>query len=165
MSCSRLKEKYEKDLLLAENVEKSLREKYAETRSKLAESDAQVRNCQAEVQQLQLELSHSKKMCGDFINERDKLRDNLHTDIQNEVAVLNERHKQEMDQLQKRYVDRLNCNWSYFYNPFLNCSVHQTIQRQEETIEVLKGDNDNLRQQCLKLNAVIRQQRKDYCVK
>lgn len=85
-------------------MEKSLREKYAETRSKLAESDAQVRNCQAEVQQLQLELSHSKKMCGDFINERDKLRDNLHTDIQNEVSLLNERHKQEMDQLQKRYV-------------------------------------------------------------
>lgn len=107
-SHSRLKEKYEKDLLLAENVEKSLREKYAETRTKLAESDAQVRNCQAEVQQLQLELSHSKKMCGDFINERDKLRDNLHTEIQNEVAMLNERHKQEMDQLQKRYVDRSN---------------------------------------------------------
>ncbi|XP_032293048.1 centrosomal protein of 131 kDa isoform X1 [Drosophila virilis] len=141
----RLKEKYEKDLQLAENVEKSLREKYAETRGKLAEADAQVRNCQAEVKQLQLELSHSKKMCGDFINERDKLRDNLNADIQSELGVLNERHKQEMDQLQKR--------------------VHQTIQRQEETIEVLKGDNDQLRQQCLKLNAVIRQQRKDYCVK
>ncbi|XP_062128411.1 centrosomal protein of 131 kDa isoform X1 [Drosophila sulfurigaster albostrigata] len=141
----RLKEKYEKDLTLAENVEKSLREKYAEIRGKLAESDAQVRNSQAEVQQLHLELGHSKKMCGDIINERDKLRDNLNTDIQNEVALLNERHKQEMEQLQKR--------------------VHQTIHRQEETIDVLKGDNDNLRQQCLKLNAVIRQQRKDYCVK
>lgn len=98
----RLKEKYEKDLQLAENVEKSLREKYAETRGKLAEADAQVRNCQAEVKQLQLELSHSKKMCGDFINERDKLRDNLNADIQSELGVLNERHKQEMDQLQKR---------------------------------------------------------------
>ncbi|EDW10659.1 centrosomal protein of 131 kDa isoform X1 [Drosophila mojavensis] len=141
----RLKEKFEKDLQLAENVEKSLREKYAETREKLAEADAQVRNSQAEVKQLQMELSHSKKMCGDFINERDKLRDNLNADIQSELNVLNERHKQEMEQLQKR--------------------VHQTIQRQEETIEVLKADNDQLRQQCLKLNAVIRQQRKDYCVK
>ncbi|KAL7736764.1 hypothetical protein ACLKA6_015615 [Drosophila palustris] len=141
----RLKEKYEKDLTVAENVEKSLREKYAEIRGNLAESDAQVRNFQAEVKQLQLELSHSKKMCGDIISERDKLRENLNTDIQNEVGLLNERHKQEMEQLQKR--------------------VHHTIQRQEETIEVLKGDNDNLRQQCLKLNAVIRQQRKDYCVK
>lgn len=141
----RLKEKYEKDLTVAENVEKSLREKYAEIRGKLAESDAQVRNSQAEVKQLQLELGHSKKMCGDIINERDKLRDNLTTDVQNEVGLLNERHKQEMEQLQKR--------------------VHHTIQRQEETIDVLKGDNDNLRQQCLKLNAVIRQQRKDYCVK
>ncbi|XP_068146347.1 centrosomal protein of 131 kDa isoform X2 [Drosophila tropicalis] len=142
---NRLKEKYEKDLNLAESVEKSLREKYAETREKLAEADAQVRNSQAEIKQLHLELSHSKKMCGDIINERDKLRDNLHADVQSEVNVLNERHKQEMEQLQKR--------------------VHHTIQRQEETIEILKGDNDNLRQQCLKLNAVIRQQRKDYCVK
>ncbi|KAH8324691.1 hypothetical protein KR074_004115 [Drosophila pseudoananassae] len=142
---ARLKEKYEKDLALAENVEKSLREKYAETRSKLAEADAQVRNCQAEVKQLQLELGHSKKMCGDIIHERDKLRENLNSDIQNELAILSDRHKQEMDELQKR--------------------VHQTIQRQEETIEILKGDNDALRQQCLKLNAVIRQQRKDYCVK
>lgn len=87
---------------MAENVEKSLREKYAETREKLAEADAQVRNSQAEVKQLQMELSHSKKMCGDFINERDKLRDNLNADIQSELNVLNERHKQEMDQLQKR---------------------------------------------------------------
>jgi len=142
---SRLKEKYEKDLVLAESVEKSLREKYAETRGKLAEADAQVRNSQAEVKQLQLELSHSKKMCGDIIMERDRLRENLNSDIQNELGVLSERHKQEMEQLQKR--------------------VHQTIQRQEETIEILKGDNDGLRQQCLKLNAVIRQQRKDYCVK
>ncbi|XP_001360940.2 centrosomal protein of 131 kDa [Drosophila pseudoobscura] len=142
---ARLKEKYEKDLTLAESVEKSLREKYAETRSKLAEADAQVRNSQAEVQQLQLELSHSKKMCGDIIGERDKLRENLNADIQSELSVLSERHKQEMEQLQKR--------------------VHHTIHRQEETIEVLKGDNDGLRQQCLKLNAVIRQQRKDYCVK
>ncbi|EDV98126.1 GH22846 [Drosophila grimshawi] len=140
-----MQEKYEKDLTVAENVEKTLREKYAEIRGKLAEADAQVRNGQAEVQQLQLELNHSKKMCGDFINERDKLRDNLNADIQNELGLLNERHKQEMDQLQKR--------------------VHHTIHRQEETIEVLKTDNDQLRQQCLKLNAVIRQQRKDYCVK
>ncbi|XP_017045402.1 centrosomal protein of 131 kDa [Drosophila ficusphila] len=142
---TRLKEKHEKDLALAESVEKSLREKYAETRGKLAEADAQVRNSQAEVQQLQLELGHSKKMCGDIIMERDRLRENLNADIQSELGVLSERHKQEMEQLQKR--------------------VHQTIQRQEETIEILKGDNDALRQQCLKLNAVIRQQRKDYCVK
>ncbi|XP_017012476.3 centrosomal protein of 131 kDa [Drosophila takahashii] len=145
LKMNRLKEKYEKDLVLAESVEKSLREKYAETRGKLAEADAQVRNSQAEVKQLQLELSHSKKMCGDIIMERDRLRDNLNADIQSELGVLSERHKQEMEQLQKR--------------------VHQTIQRQEETIEILKGDNDALRQQCLKLNAVIRQQRKDYCVK
>ncbi|XP_030381509.1 centrosomal protein of 131 kDa isoform X2 [Scaptodrosophila lebanonensis] len=141
----RLKEKYEKDLNVAESVEKSLREKYAEIRGKLAEAEAEVRNCQAEVKQLQLELGHSKKMCGDILSDRDKLRENLSTDIQNELGAVNERHKQEMEQLQKR--------------------VHQTIERQEETIEVLKSDNDTLRQQCLKLNAVIRQQRKDYCVK
>lgn len=59
---SRLKDKYDKDLQELESVEKSLREKYAETRSKLAESDAQARNFQAEIKQLQMELDHSKKV-------------------------------------------------------------------------------------------------------
>lgn len=59
---SRIKEKYEKDLQELERVEKSVREKYAETRNKLAESDAQARNFQAEIKQLQLELEHSKKV-------------------------------------------------------------------------------------------------------
>lgn len=59
---SRLREKYDKDLQELEQVEKSVREKYAETRNKLAESDAQLRNFQAEIKQLQMELDHSKKV-------------------------------------------------------------------------------------------------------
>ena len=57
-----MKEKFDKDLQDAENMEKSLREKYTDMRNKLAESDAQVKNQQAEMKQLQIELEHSKKV-------------------------------------------------------------------------------------------------------
>lgn len=59
---SRLKDKYEKDLQLVENAERSLREKYTDTRSSLAEADAKVRNSEAEIKQLKMELEHSKKV-------------------------------------------------------------------------------------------------------
>ena len=59
---SRLKEKYEKDIHQAESVERTLREKFNETRTRLAESDAQLRNSQAELKQLHIELDHSKKV-------------------------------------------------------------------------------------------------------
>lgn len=62
---SRLKAKHEKDLQEFDGVEKSLREKFADTRNKLAESDAQNRNFQAELKQMQIELEHSKKV---FVN-------------------------------------------------------------------------------------------------
>ncbi|XP_023296263.2 centrosomal protein of 131 kDa isoform X1 [Lucilia cuprina] len=142
---SRLREKYEKDLQELESVEKSVREKYAETRSKLAESDAQARNFQAEIKQLQLELEHSKKMCSEYLTERDQLRENLRSEIQNEVQSLKLERDQEIQKIHKR--------------------VQQAIEKKDATIDILQKENGALRERCLKLEAVIRQQRKDYCVK
>ncbi|TMW52960.1 hypothetical protein DOY81_001993 [Sarcophaga bullata] len=142
---SRLKEKYEKDIQELESVEKSVREKYAETRNKLAESDAQARNFQAEIKQLQLELEHSKKMCSEFLTERDQLRESLRSEIQNEVQALKQERDQEIQKIHKR--------------------VQQAIEKKDCTIDILQKENGTLRERCLKLEAVIRQQRKDYCVK
>lgn len=47
---------------LVENTERSLREKFTDTRSSLAEADAKVRNSEAEIKQLKMELEHSKKV-------------------------------------------------------------------------------------------------------
>lgn len=46
----------------AEVLEKSVREKYIETRNKLAESDAQLKNLQADIKRMKMELEHSKKV-------------------------------------------------------------------------------------------------------
>ncbi|KAM7343644.1 centrosomal protein dilatory [Cochliomyia hominivorax] len=142
---SRLKEKYEKDLQELELVEKSVREKYAETRNKLAETDAQSRNYQAEIKKLQIELEHTKKMSSEFLMERDQLRENLRSEIQNEVQALKQERDQEIQKIHKR--------------------VQQAIEKKDATIDILQKENGCLRERCLKLEAVIRQQRKDYCVK
>uniref|UniRef100_A0A0A1XT81 5-azacytidine-induced protein 1 n=1 Tax=Zeugodacus cucurbitae TaxID=28588 RepID=A0A0A1XT81_ZEUCU len=142
---NRLKEKYEKDLQLVENAERSLREKFTDTRSSLAEADAKVRNSEAEIKQLKMELEHSKKMCNDFLADRDQLRDNLRNEIQSEVAVIKSERDNEIQKIHKR--------------------VQQAIEKKDATIDLLQKENGSLRERCLKLEAVIRQQRKDYCVK
>ncbi|XP_073845616.1 centrosomal protein dilatory isoform X2 [Musca autumnalis] len=142
---SRLREKYEKDLQELENLEKSVRDKYNDTRSKLAESDAQVRNFQAEVKQLQIELDHSKKMSSELLMERDQLRENLRNEVQSEVQALKMERDEEIQKIHKR--------------------VQQAIEKKDATIDILQKENGSLRERCLKLEAVIRQQRKDYCVK
>lgn len=43
--------------------------------------------------------------------------------------------------------------------------VQQAIEKKDCTINILQKENGTLRERCLKLEAVIRQQRKDYCVK
>ncbi|XP_067633573.1 centrosomal protein of 131 kDa [Eurosta solidaginis] len=142
---NRLKEKFDKDLQLAENAERLLREKYTETRCNLAEADAKVRNSEAEIKQLQMELEHSKKMCNEFIAERDQLRDNLRNEVQSEVSAIKLERDNEIQKIHKR--------------------VQQAIEKKDTTIDLLQKENGSLRERCLKLEAVIRQQRKDYCVK
>uniref|UniRef100_A0A1A9WWU9 Centrosomal protein of 131 kDa n=1 Tax=Glossina brevipalpis TaxID=37001 RepID=A0A1A9WWU9_9MUSC len=140
---SRLKEKYEKDLQEAETVEKSIREKFTTTRNKLAESDAQVKNLQADIKQMQMELEHSKKMCKDFLNEREQLREHLKSELQNDMQGFKNERDQEIQQIHKR--------------------VQQAIEKKDATIDILQKENGTLRERCLKLEAIIRQQRKDYC--
>lgn len=43
--------------------------------------------------------------------------------------------------------------------------VQQAIQKKEVQIELLQKENASLRERNLKLDAIIRQQRKDYCTK
>lgn len=43
--------------------------------------------------------------------------------------------------------------------------VQAAIQKKEIQIELLQKENSSLRERNLKLDAIIRQQRKDYCTK
>lgn len=57
-----MKEKYENEIMLLENSEKSLKDKYMDTRTKLAESEANNQNLKAIVTQMELQLNHSTKV-------------------------------------------------------------------------------------------------------
>jgi 5-azacytidine-induced protein 1 len=43
--------------------------------------------------------------------------------------------------------------------------VQQAIQKKDATLEALQKENSALRERNLKLDAIVRQQRKDYCTK
>lgn len=57
-----MKEKYENEILLLETSEKTLKDKYMDTRTKLAESEANNQNLKAIVTQMELQLNHSTKV-------------------------------------------------------------------------------------------------------
>jgi 5-azacytidine-induced protein 1 len=57
-----MKEKYENEIMLLESSEKTLKDKYMDTRTKLAESDANNQNLKAIVTQMELQLNHSTKV-------------------------------------------------------------------------------------------------------
>ena len=57
-----MKEKYENEIQHLENSEKSLKDKYMDTRTRLAESDANNQNLKAIVTQMELQLTHSTKV-------------------------------------------------------------------------------------------------------
>lgn len=61
-----MKEKYENEIQHLENSEKSLKDKYMDTRTRLAESDANNQNLKAIVTQMELQLTHSTKVA--FLN-------------------------------------------------------------------------------------------------
>lgn len=43
--------------------------------------------------------------------------------------------------------------------------VQSAIEKKDESLEVIIKENDMLKDRCIKLEAIVRQQRKDYCIK
>lgn len=43
--------------------------------------------------------------------------------------------------------------------------VQCAIEKKDESLEVIIKENASLKDRCLKLEAIVRQQRKDYCIK
>lgn len=48
---------------------------------------------------------------------------------------------------------------------FFSCRVQKAIEKKDATLEALQKDNTRLKEQCLKLDAIVKQQRKDYVKK
>lgn len=163
---SRLKEKYEHEIRELEHSEKSLKDKYIETRSRLAEGEANNQNLKSVVTQMELQLNHTtkvclqlllttqrtnnwtfslKQLCEKFTAEKDSMKEEARNEIKNELQNINKEHEMEIQRIYSR--------------------VQQAIQKKDATLDALHKDNAALRERNLKLDAIIRQQRKDYCTK
>ncbi|KAL7052730.1 hypothetical protein ACKWTF_004984 [Chironomus riparius] len=142
---NRMKEKYEHEIRELENSEKVLKDKYIEARTRLAESEANVQNLKSMVTQMELQLNHLTKLCEKYTAEKDNLKEEAHKEIKTELQTINKEHEMEIQRIYSR--------------------VQQAIQKKDATLEVLQRENAALRERNLKMDAIIRQQRKDYCTK
>lgn len=85
------------------------------------------------------------QLCEKFTAEKDNLREEARNEIKNELQGINKDHEMEIQRIYSR--------------------VQQAIQKKDATLETLQKENAALRERNLKLDAIIRQQRKDYCTK
>lgn len=84
-------------------------------------------------------------MCDTLATEKEHFKDNARRDIQQDMDTLRKDHEDEIQQIHKR--------------------VQHAIEKKEASIDVMRKDNTILKERCIKLETIIRQQRKDYCIK
>lgn len=85
------------------------------------------------------------QLCEKYTAEKDQLRDEARSDIRAEMETLKREHETEIQRIYTR--------------------VQQAIQKKDATLDTLQKENGMLKERNLKLDAIIRQQRKDYCTK
>lgn len=84
-------------------------------------------------------------MCDTLTTEKEHFKENARRDIQQEVETLRKERDDEIQQIHKR--------------------VQHAIEKKDESIDVVQKENAVIKDRCNKLEAIIRQQRKDYCIK
>lgn len=73
------------------------------------------------------------------------MKEEARNEIKFELQTINKEHEMEIQRIYSR--------------------VQQAIQKKDATLEALQKESSALRERNLKLDAIIRQQRKDYCTK
>lgn len=84
-------------------------------------------------------------MYDELLDEKDSLKATARLEVEQEMAVLRKDRDAEIERIYGR--------------------VQTAIEKKDGTIEVLHRDNDALKERCIKLEAVVRQQRQDYVAK
>lgn len=85
------------------------------------------------------------QMCDNFAAEKENFKENARKEIQEEIDALRKERDDEILQIHKR--------------------VQHAIAKKDASMDVLQKENAALKDRSLKLEAIIRQQRKDYCTK
>ncbi|XP_035892531.1 centrosomal protein of 131 kDa [Anopheles stephensi] len=142
---SRLKEKHDAEQKEAEASEALMKQKYQDARVKLAEAEATIQNMKATAKQTEIQLNHAKKLCDDLLREKETMRDEARREVQKDMT--------NMQREREREIERI-----YF-------RVQQAIEKKDASIAALQKEMTGLKERCLKQDAIIRQQRMDYCTK
>ncbi|EAT42939.1 AAEL005590-PA [Aedes aegypti] len=142
---NRLKEKHQVEMREQEAAEALLKQKYQDSRAQLAESEATVQNMKSSMKQVELQLSHSKKLCEELLREKESMKSEARKEVQKDLA--------NMQKDREREIERIYCR------------VQQAIDKKDATIGNLQKEISSLKERCLKQDAIIRQQRIDYCIK
>ncbi|XP_055595351.1 centrosomal protein of 131 kDa-like [Uranotaenia lowii] len=145
LKMSRLKEKHSAELREQETAEALLKQKYQDTRTQLAESEATIQNMKSTTKQMELQLTHSKKLCDELLREKETMKDSARKEVQKDLANMQKDHDREIERIY--------------------CRVQQAIDKKDSTIGNLQKEISGLKERCLKQDAIIRQQRIDYCIK
>lgn len=77
--------------------------------------------------------------------EKEHFRENARKDVQHEIEAMRKEREDEIHQIHKR--------------------VQHAILKKDASMEVLQKENNSLKELRIKLETIIRQQRKDYCTK
>ncbi|XP_053688612.1 centrosomal protein of 131 kDa [Sabethes cyaneus] len=142
---NRLKEKHQVEMHEQEANEALLKQRYQDTRAQLAEGEATIQNMKSSAKQLELQLNHSKKLCDELLREKESMKAEARKEVQKDLVS--------MQQEREREIERIYCR------------VQQAIDKKDATISSLQKEVNSLKERCLKQDAIIRQQRIDYCIK
>uniref|UniRef100_A0A182PBW6 Centrosomal protein of 131 kDa n=1 Tax=Anopheles epiroticus TaxID=199890 RepID=A0A182PBW6_9DIPT len=141
----RIVAKHEAEQKEVEASEALMKQKYQDARVKLAEAEATLQNMKATSKQTEIQLNHAKKLCDDLLQEKETMREEARREVQKDMA--------NMQREREREIERI-----YF-------RVQQAIEKKDGTIATLQKEIAGLKERCLKQDAIIRQQRMDYCTK
>lgn len=94
---------------------------------------------------MEAQISHSNKLLEEFTREKETIKDDTRSEIKNELKSMQNDHQSEIQRIYSR--------------------VQQAIHKKDATLEIIQKENNILKERCLKLDSIIRQQRKDYCTK
>lgn len=86
-----------------------------------------------------------RQMCDSLAAEKEHFKENARKEIQQDIEALRKERHEEILQVHKR--------------------VQHAIAKKDASMDVLQKENAALKDRCLKMEAIIRQQRKDYCTK
>lgn len=84
-------------------------------------------------------------MCNEFLGEKETMKLDARNEIHQEIVTI---RKERDEEIQKIYM-----------------RVQNTIEKKDAAMDMLQKENNTLKDRCFKLETIVRQQRKDYCMK